>query len=118
MERITRSARHLNAYKRHELLSGECVYPLPEYYTGYGNAAIGRRSEDLSSYVTEEMKADWTAHREQLMALWNGEIDEQQTWGDRRPWLCLFPVAGELPWAACMFDSPAPTRRRKTGTRS
>ena len=104
MERIAKSQRRLTAYKRHELLSGVCTYPLPEFYSGYGDAAAGQNGEDLTPYITHEMKADWADNRELLLKLWRGEIDDQEIWHDAKPWLCLFPGAGELPWAARVFD--------------
>ncbi len=109
MIRRKRSSRALCEYKRYELLFGECVYPLPEYYTGYGDPRSG--NTNVADFISDEMKADWAANRSKLIAFWkSGEYTRD------KPWLFARGDPDTLPWAATKFDdkeegSTAPSRQ-------
>jgi hypothetical protein len=84
----------LTAYKRYELLTGEIKYPALGY-DGYGDM----HDNDLHGFIRDEMRTDWEAHREELIAFWqSGEYTKDLLW--------LFACGGpgQLPWAAKIFD--------------
>ena len=120
MERRTPKANTqplLGPYKRHELLTGEICYPVLGY-SGYGDGT-GR---DLTAFISEEMRADWEANREELLAFWaSGEYTTPDIFPDSLPWLFIGgPRArpGYLPWAAKVFDPPARKPQNKMASRS
>ncbi|QHO76284.1 hypothetical protein ACH79_30455 [Bradyrhizobium sp. CCBAU 051011] len=94
-KRASRSS--IGPYRRHELLTGRIVYPV-QGYTGYGDG-IGT---DLTAFISDEMRADWAANRDELMAFWrSGRPD---TFPDSLPWLCLGGGDGSLPWAVVLLE--------------
>ena len=117
MERISKSERILTAYQRYELLTGECCYPLAPYYSGYGDAERGQNLEPVDQYITEQMKLDWLNNREVLLKLWNGEINERETFGDAKPWLHIVHGPVEQPWACSVFDDQSPAAAKKAKRR-
>ena len=93
MSTITRRKRtsriDLGPYKRFELLTGRIFYPLPNFYTGYGDGS-GR---DVAAFVSDEMQADWEANREELMEYWTGK---RPTAGKFLPWVAFSPALGRV----------------------
>ena len=89
----------IGPYKRHELLTGEIRYPA-QGYTGYGDG-IGT---DLTAFITDQMRADWEAHRAELMAFWRSGKTEADAFPDALPWLYVGGSADTLPWAAGHLD--------------
>jgi hypothetical protein len=53
----------LGPYRRHELLTGRIQYPV-QGYTGYGDGV----GTDLSAFIGNEMRSDWAANRDELVA--------------------------------------------------
>jgi hypothetical protein len=97
MTTITRRKRssrlNIGPYRRHELLTGRIQYPVLGY-TGYGDG-IGT---DLTAFITDQMRADWAANREELIAFW--ESGQSPTiFPDCLPWLYTHRIAGTPPWA-------------------
>jgi hypothetical protein len=93
---------NLDPYRRSELLYGEIRYPLPSHYTGYGDM----HGLDLRAFITPEMKADWAANRDGLIAFWkSGRTIIEAFPEDCLPWL---PYAagrpGTVPWACVHLD--------------
>ena len=89
---------NLGPYKIYELFTGECIYPLPEYYSGYGNNV----DKDLTKFISDEMRSDWHNNRDELMQLWeSGDYFEMFP-----PWLFICRAAGNhgLPWAVEHLD--------------
>jgi hypothetical protein len=72
-------------------------------------------ARDLCDFISDQMRADWEANRDKLMAKWNGEKTEQELWpGERHlPWLFFSPRPGSRPWGAEIFDPPAKKNRRR-----
>src|SRR5262249_29493658 len=88
----------LGPYKRHELLTGEIVYP---DYSGYGDG----RNINLMDFIGDEMRADWQRHREALIKFWqSGEYTTPDIFPDSKPWLFVAGEPDTLPWAAEQFD--------------
>ena len=99
--RKRQSQRELGPYKRHELLTGEINYPMAGY-TGYGDG----KSTDLTAFISAEMRADWEANRDELLAFWaSGEHTTMKVFPDSVPWLFVCGSPDTLPWAADQFDS-------------
>jgi hypothetical protein len=97
-KRTSRST--IGPYKRHELLFGEIFYPMMNY-SGYGDG----KGTNLADFISAEMKADWEANREELMAFWkSGEYTHGEIFPDSKPWLFGRGYPDDLPWAAKMFD--------------
>ena len=107
------AGRKLGPYKRHELLTGEAKYPLPEFYTGYGDG----QDRNMEHFISEEMRRDWIENRTALLAFWeSGKYTTWETFPDSLPWLFVRGYRGTLPWAATVFDDePEPRRARKSG---
>jgi hypothetical protein len=102
--RKRQSQRELTAYKRHELLTGEITYPVPGYYTGYADG----RGTDLTAFISDEMRADWEANRDELLKFWaSGEYTTGTIFADSKPWLFVCGSDDTLPWAATQFDEKA-----------
>ena len=98
--RQTRGPRQLGPYRRHELLTGEILYP-DFNYSGYGDG----RGADLTAFISDEMRRDWAEHRDELVAFWkSGEYSTAEIFPDSKPWLCVCGSADTLPWAAQQFD--------------
>jgi hypothetical protein len=88
----------IGPYRRHELLTGRVEYPA-EGYSGYGDG-IGT---DLKAFIGPEMRADWAANREELIAFW--ESGQSPTiFPDCLPWLYTHRIADSLPWACRHLD--------------
>lgn len=104
MSTITRRKRasrlSIGPYKRHELLTGEIRYSA-RYYTGYGDM----RNDDLTAFISDEMRADWASNRDELIAFWkSGEYTDFDIFPDSLPWLFVAGSPNTLPWAAEQFD--------------
>ncbi len=56
------SQRELTPYKKHELLTGTMFYPM-QGYDGYGDG----KSTNVADYNSDEMRADWQAHRDDFL---------------------------------------------------
>jgi hypothetical protein len=118
--------RGLTGYKVAELLNGEIRYPNLGY-TGYGDPlADHHRDTPTANYISDEMRQDWEANREELMALWrSGKIAvDMSEYGlpiMMQPWLMVCGSRNTLPWAALEFDRDRlprptqPTRKRAEG---
>lgn len=90
----------IGPYKRHELLTGEIVYPM-ENYSGYGDG----NSDNLSDFISDEMKADWEANRDELLAFRRtGKYTTSEIFPDSKPWLFVRGSPNKLSWAATVFD--------------
>ena len=89
----------LGPYKRNELLCGRIQYPV-QGYDGYGDG----RSTNVADFIGPEMRADWQANREKLMAFWrSGKSDAEVCPDDCLPWLWSGP-RDRLPWAVQHLD--------------
>ena len=90
----------IGPYKRHELLTGWIMYPV-RGYTGYGDGV----GTDVTAFISDQMRADWAANREELMAFWqSGKYTTADVFADSRPWLFVRGRADTLPWAAEHLD--------------
>jgi hypothetical protein len=103
MSTITRrkytSRRELGPYRRFELLSGEICYAMDGSYSGYGDGT----STNLADFISGEMKADWLAARDELLAFWrSGKYTTE--FDDCPPWLFIRGTADTLPWAFLQFN--------------
>jgi hypothetical protein len=94
-KRASRSS--IGPYRRHELLTGRIQYPV-QGYTGYG---VGT---DLTAFISDGMRADWAANREELLAFWKSGKTEADGFPDALPWLYVGGSADTLPWAARHLD--------------
>jgi hypothetical protein len=95
------SYRELGPYKRHELLTGKILYAA-QGYNGYGDG----KSTNVSDFISDEMRADWEADRDDLMAFW--AIDKYTTaeyFPDSKPWLFVRGSPDTLPWAERVLRS-------------
>jgi hypothetical protein len=108
MERRSTSRRELGPYRRHELLTGKADYPVMKYYTGYGDG----EDTDMNHFVSEEMRVDWKANRDELMAFWESGKYTVEVFPDSKPWLFIRGNPKTLPWAATIFDRDEPEPRR------
>jgi hypothetical protein len=100
MERKAQTPRNIGPYKRHELLSGEIFYPT-QNYNGYGDG----KSTKVADYISNQMRKDWQANRDELLAFWeSGEYTTAEIFPDSLPWLFICGELGKLPWAAEEFD--------------
>src|SRR5262245_59488679 len=85
----------LGPYRRHELLTGEILYPM-RGYTGYGDGV----GTDLTAFISDEMRADWQMHRAELLKFWrSGKLTAPPTFSDCKPWLLIRGDPHTLPWA-------------------
>ena len=90
----------IGPYKRHELLTGWIIYPV-RGYTGYGDGV----GTDVTAFISDQMRADWAANREELVAFWqSGEYTTADVFADSLPWLFVRGSADTLPWAAEHLD--------------
>jgi len=92
----------LGPYKRSELLFGVIRYPLPAYYTGYGDG----RGTDLTAFISDEMRRDWAVNRGALLEFWrSGKSIYEAFPEDALPWLPYHGGSADtLPWAARHLD--------------
>ena len=89
------SHRELGPYRRHELLTGEIVYPAFGY-SGYGDG----KSKNLSDFIDDQMKADWDANRSELLWFWaSGKSTVTSVFPDSKPYLIARGSPDTLPWA-------------------
>jgi hypothetical protein len=64
-----------------------------------------RRRIDCWVVISDEMRADWEANRDELMEFWqSGEYTYPDTFPDSLPWLFVCGSADTLPWAARHLD--------------
>jgi hypothetical protein len=93
---------NLDPYRRSELLYGVIRYPLPAYYTGYGDM----NGLDLRAFIGPEMKRDWAANRDALLEFWrSGRTIIEAFPEDCLPWLPYSAGSPDtLPWAARHLD--------------
>jgi hypothetical protein len=99
--RHRRQPRQLGPYRRHELLTGETVRP--EF--GYSGYASDGKSNKAVDYISDEMRADWAEHREELIKFWkSGEYTAPDIFPDAKPWLFVRGDADSLPWACEHLD--------------
>jgi hypothetical protein len=90
----------IGPYKRHELLTGRISYPV-RGYTGYGDGV----GTDVTALISDQMRADWAANREELVAFWqSGKYTTGDVFADSLPWLFVRGSADTLPWAAEHLD--------------
>ena len=89
----------IGPYRRNELLSGRVQYPV-QGYTGYGDGV----GTDLTAFISDTMRADWEANREELLAFWQSGKTEADGFPDALPWLYVGGSANTLPWAARLLD--------------
>ena len=82
-----------SAYQASELLTGEISYPVLGY-DGYGDG-VGK---DLTTFISDLMRADWAEHRDALLRFWiSGEYSSQLP--NSKPWLFYRGAPGTRPWA-------------------
>ena len=100
----------LTAYKLVELLTGKIEYPVLGY-DGYGDPTAKGGEDTAKHFISDEMRADWKAHRDQLTAFWrSGEYtttDNLEPFGlnvRMPPWLFARGGTKVLPWAARQLD--------------
>ena len=93
--------------ERYELLTGRIELMVPAY-SGYATG----NSKTLEHYISDQMRADWQSHRTALLAIWAGELDEEETFHDTLPWLCLGDWS-RPPWAARVLNAPPPTEAER-----
>jgi hypothetical protein len=71
-------------------------YRVPvEGYSGYGDGV----GTDLTEFITDQMRTDWEANREELMAFWRSGKTETDVFPDALPWLYGGGSTDPLPWA-------------------
>lgn len=102
LRRKRASRLNLDPYRRSELLYGKIYYPLPAYYTGYGDM----EGTDLTAFIGPEMRRDWQANRTALLEFWkSGRTIIEAFPEDCLPWLpCGGGKPDALPWAARHLD--------------
>jgi hypothetical protein len=88
----------IGPYKRHELLTGKIYYPALGY-SGYGDS----KSTQISDFVTHEMRLDWFANRDRLLAFWKSGEPISKFFPDSKPWLLDRGDPDSLPWAEQVF---------------
>jgi hypothetical protein len=96
-KRASRSS--IGPYRRLELLTGRIQYPV-QGYTGYGDGV----GTDLTAFISDEMRRDWEANRDELMEFWQSGKTEADVFPDTLPWLYGGGSAKKLPWAAVHLD--------------
>lgn len=90
----------IGPYRRYELLTGVIRYPVLGY-SGYGDGV----GTDLTAFIDDEMRRDWAANRDELIAFWqSGAYTTVDVFPDALPWLFVRGCVGTLPWAALQFD--------------
>ena len=95
------SRKSLGPYRCCELLTGEVSYAAPGYYTGYGDG-VGK---DLSAFISDEMRQDCEANREELLEFWRSGKYSVDFFPDSVPHLFYRGDRRSLPWAAKQFDA-------------
>lgn len=80
------SRTQIGSYRRHELLTGRIVYPV-QGYSGYGDGV----GTDLTAFISNEMRADWEANRDELTEFWRSGKTTADVFPDSLPWfVCLW----------------------------
>ena len=92
----------IGPYERHELLTGRIYYPAPGY-SGYGDGT----STHIADFVTHELRLDWFANRDRLLAFWKSGEPISKFFPDSKPWLLDRGDPGSLPWAEQVFGDGA-----------
>lgn len=90
----------LSPYQICELLTGEICYPVRNY-SGYGagEGKAGLETRDIAEFITDEMRADWAHHRDELLAFWISGATSAQL-SNYKPWLFFCTGGpGTRPWA-------------------
>jgi hypothetical protein len=101
--RHKRRPRQLGPYRRHELLTGQICY-VEHGYSGYGDG----RNTNLADFISDEMRADWAEHRDELIKFWqSGAYTTPDIFPDAKPWLFACGSAESLPWACEHLDEKA-----------
>jgi hypothetical protein len=97
--RRRRASRQLNAYRRHELLTGEVK--LAPSYAGYTDG----HSTDLEAFISDEMRRDWQDNRAELLEFWkSGKYTTVDVFPNSLPWLFVRGRAGRPCWAEQHLD--------------
>lgn len=60
--------------------------------------------KDLSAFISDEMRADWEANRDELMEFWRSGKYSIDFFPDSVPHLFYRGSRRSLPWAAKQFD--------------
>ncbi len=95
------SRKQLTSDQRLELLAGVCYYPAARsYYTGYGDF----KNTDAAAFITNQMKADWLANRDELLKFWESGECSVGFFENCKPWHFIYGSPNTLPWAAYQFD--------------
>jgi hypothetical protein len=108
--------RGLTAYKVYELLTGEIRYPV-QGYSGYGNALLDQSHASLTAnYISDQMREDWEANREALMAFWRSgklayDFSEFGLNVMMKPWRGVSGDRRTLPWAATALEQQKAGKR-------
>jgi hypothetical protein len=95
------------AYEAYELLTGEIIYPV-RGYDGYGDGW----GLDLHRFIDDRMRADWTAHGDELLEFHVGIRPELP---NERPWLLCGGAPGTRPWAFWALGKHPPIRDEEIG---
>ncbi len=98
-------ARHLDDYRRQQLLEGPDAVLLAGvgYLAPISTATFDRASPEEQAAVLAEMREDWMRYGAEMMVRWRAGEQEPTT----RLW--VFPYLGSpdtLPWAAEEFGEP------------
>jgi hypothetical protein len=84
-----------NVYDRYKYAAEEISYAVVGY-TGYGDG----NSTNLTDFISDEMRADWEANRDELLKFWaSGEYTTAMFFPNSMPWLFVKGSADTLPWA-------------------
>src|SRR5258707_11226925 len=89
----------IGPYRRHELLTGE-VKIVVQGYSGYSD----QLRTNLTLFIGPEMRADWAANREELIAFWRSG-KSSSVFPDNLPWLWIAHGSANTPcWAEQHLD--------------
>ena len=77
----------IGPYKRHELLTGK-IYSPALGYSGYGDG----KSTHIADFVTHEMRQDWLANRDRLLAFWKSGESISKFFSDSKSWLVIAAI--------------------------
>jgi hypothetical protein len=97
-----------SAYCLSELLTGEITYPVM-MYDGYADG----EGADLRAFISDRMRADWTYHREELLAWWISDGSSYDL-PNRKPWLLYYGAPGTRPWAWWRLEGHPPREPGET----
>jgi hypothetical protein len=67
--------------------------------SGYGDG----KSTHIADFVTHEMRQDWLANRDRLLAFWKSGEPISWFFPDSKPWLLDRGDPDSLPWAEQVF---------------